>query len=83
MPMMTYGVDTPSWDNIFWGIFSYFSEHQVGTGASPFGLHPRFMRCAFPLHEFLHGVGVDYWTDGVSFVGSRILLFHCLLTSAE
>lgn len=57
--------------------------YQVGTGVSPFGLHPRFVRHAFSLHEFLHGIGVDYWTDRVSFVGSRVLLFHCLLTSTE
>lgn len=49
----------------------------------PFGRHPRFVRHAFPLHEFLHGVRVDYWTDRVSFVGPRILLFHCLLSPAE
>ena len=64
-------------------VFFHFSEYQVGIGISPFGLHPRFMRRTFPLHEFLHGIRVDYWTDRVSFVGSRILLFHCLLTPAE
>lgn len=41
------------------------------------------MRHAFPFHELLHGIGVDDWTDRVSLVGPRILLFHGLLTPAE
>lgn len=72
-----------SGDAFLGGCFSHLSEYQVSTSVSPFGLHPRFVRCAFPFHELLHGIGVDYWTDGVPFVGPRILLFHCLLAPAE
>lgn len=33
----------------------------------------------FPLHQLLHSIGVDYWSDWVAFVSPRIFLFHCLL----
>lgn len=32
----------------------------------------------FPLHQLLHCVGVDYWSDRVAFVSPRVFLFHCL-----
>lgn len=81
-------VATPTiiWLCIFRGLDKYhLSKYQVSTSVSnsPFGLHPRFVRHPFSFHELLHGIGVDYWTDRVSFVGPRVLLFHCLLTSAE
>lgn len=73
----------PSPDNVFLGSYVPISLNQVSTSISPFGLHPRFVRHAFPFHELLHGIGVDYWTDRVPLVGPRILLFHGLLTPAE
>lgn len=49
----------------------------------PLGVSPWLMRHTFPFHELLHGIWMDDWTDGVSFVGPRILLFHCLLSLNE
>lgn len=45
----------------------------------PFSLAAWFVGDSFPLHQLLHGVGVDYWSDWVSFVSPRVFLFHCLL----
>lgn len=36
------------------------------------------MRDPFLLHQLLHCIGVDYWSDWVAFVSPRIFLFHCL-----
>lgn len=32
----------------------------------------------FPLHQLLHCVGMDYWSDWVTFVSPRVFLFHRL-----
>lgn len=32
----------------------------------------------FPLHQLLHCIRVDYWSDWVAFVSPRVFLFHCL-----
>lgn len=36
------------------------------------------MRDPFLLHQLLHCIGVDYWSDWVAFVSPGIFLFHCL-----
>lgn len=45
---------------------------------SPFGLAAWFMGDSFPLHQLLHCIGVDDWSDWVAFVSPRVFLFHCL-----
>lgn len=44
----------------------------------PFSLAAWFMGDTFPLHQLLHCIGVDYWSDWVAFVSPRVFLFHCL-----
>lgn len=34
----------------------------------------------FPLHQLLHCIRVDYWSDWVAFISPRIFLFHCLFS---
>lgn len=56
-----------------------FGSQQVW----PLSLYTSLVRHNLPFHELLHGIGVDDWTDRVSLVGPRILLFHCLLSLEE
>lgn len=54
------------------------SGTEPGCYFLPFSLAAWFMGDPFPLHQLLHCIGVDYWSDWVAFVSPRVLLFHCL-----
>lgn len=51
---------------------------ELGCYFLPFSLAAWFMWDPFPLHQLLHCIGVDYWSDWVAFVSPRVFLFHCL-----
>lgn len=61
-----------------WGSTKIGSGTGLGCYFSPFGLAAWFRGDPFPLHQLLHCIGVDYWSDWVAFVSPRVFLFHCL-----
>lgn len=61
------------------GCLLLVADPELGYHFLPFSLVAGFMGDPFPLHQLLHCIGVDYWSDWVAFVSPRVFLFHCLL----